>query len=185
MTFDAREFLASLTELADLDWGGAQLWIEHCDAFVEGQAPQKGYLTLDQEIEVLEQLKAARSDAGWGLVINWARSAIEGRSAQTPLEHIKAAKASGWLRHVGFSSTSDVPTAFGVAWVDAHLPFAGTEHAPEGTLLDAELLGECIAAAGDDVTLGLKLGLRPVDQAPEVLLGLIDEHAQMVSDKVN
>lgn len=178
------EFLASLTELADLDWGGALLWIEHCDAWVEGQAPQKGYLTLGEELEILDELKAVRPDAGWGLVINWARSAIEGRSARTPLEHIKVARASGWLRHVGFSSCSDVATAFGVPWVDAHLPFAGTAHAPEGTQLDAELLGECLAACGEDVTLGLKLGLRPVDQAPQVLLELLDEHAKMVSDKV-
>ena len=42
----------------------------------------------------------------WGVVINWARSAIEGRNAQLPLDHVKAAAAAGWLRHVGFSSCS-------------------------------------------------------------------------------
>lgn len=179
------EFLASLSELAELDWGGAQLWIEHCDAFVEGQTPQKGYLTLADELEILDSLQETHPNAGWGLVLNWARSAIEGHSAATPLAHIKQAAASGWLRHLGFSSCSPVATEFGVEWVDAHLPFAGTSFAVEGTLLGEKELAECLAACGSEVTLGLKLGLRPVDQAPEVHLALLDEHAAMVADKVN
>ena len=51
---DADAFAQSLLEMAGWDWGGAALWIEHCDAWVEGQEPNKGYLTLDQELAVLD-----------------------------------------------------------------------------------------------------------------------------------
>ncbi|GAA2180788.1 DUF4862 family protein [Brooklawnia cerclae] len=176
---DADAFAASLLELAGLDWGGAKLWVEHCDAFVEGQEPNKGYLTLDDEIAVLEKVSAQAPDAGWGLVINWARSAIEGRSAQTAQQHIETAKASGWLRHVGFSSCSGEATDFGGPWADQHLPLAGTSVAPAGTLLDAARVASAVAAAGE-VTFGLKLAMRPKDMPGEQKLAALDENAAIV-----
>lgn len=176
---DAAMFALSLIELASWDWGGAQLWVEHCDAQVAGQEPNKGYLRLDQELAVLDQVSAAAPAAGWGLVINWARSAIEGRSAATALAQIKAGAASGWLRHLGFSSCSGEQTAFGVPWVDAHLPLAGTSCAPAGTLLGAAEIADALASAGQ-VSYGLKIGLRPDElTAAEKLAGL-DENAALI-----
>ncbi|WP_341728652.1 DUF4862 family protein [Brooklawnia sp.] len=176
---DASTFAESLIELAGLDWGGVQLWVEHCDAHVEGQAPQKGYLSLDDEIAVLEQVSAAAPQIGWGLVINWARSAIEGRSADTPLEQIKTAAVSGWLRHVGFSSCTDVPSAWGDAWADQHVPLAGTAVAPDSSLLGAAEVAAAIQAAGD-VSFGLKIALRPADLPADAKLAGLDENAALI-----
>lgn len=172
-------FAKSLRELAGWDWGGAEIWIEHCDAHVEGQKPNKGYLTLDQELAVLDEVSADAPDAGWGMVINWARSAIEGRSAQTALDHIVTSAASGWLRHVGFSSCSGEETVFGEPWIDMHLPLAGTSGAPNGTLLGAAEVAQVIEAAGE-VTWGLKIGLRPVDQSVSEKLAAVDENVALI-----
>lgn len=172
-------FAESLLELATWDWGGVDLWVEHCDAHVDGQEPNKGYLTLDDEIAVLNRVAAAVPDIGWGLVINWARSAIEGRSADTALAHIEQAAASGWLRHVGFSSASGEDTDFGGPWADQHLPLAGTSVAPNGTLLGAGEVAAAIAAAGD-VSYGLKIALRPKDQSADEKLAALDENAALV-----
>lgn len=172
-------FAESLREMAGWDWGGAQLWIEHCDAWVPGQQPNKGYLTLDSEIAVLDKVSAEAPEASWGLVINWARSAIEGRSADTALAHIRQAAASGWLRHVGLSSCSGEETAFGEPWADQHLPLAGTSVAPNGSLLGPEELAAAIEAAGQ-VSFGLKISLRPKDQTAATKLAAIDENAGLV-----
>ena len=172
-------FTESLLEAAGWDWGGVQLWVEHCDAWLPGQEPNKGYLTLDQELAILDEVSAKAPDAGWGLVINWARSAIEGRSAATAQAHIEQAAASGWLRHVGCSSCSGEQTVFGAPWADQHLPLAGTSVAPEGTLLGAAEVAAALAAAGE-VSFGLKVGLRPTDQPASVKLAAIDENAKVV-----
>lgn len=176
---DRDSFAASLRELAGLDWGGAQLWIEHCDAAVDDHAPVKGYLSLDDEIAVLDELAAELPDAGWGLVINWARSAIEGRDAATPLAHIKQAAESGWLRHIGFSSCSGEVTDFGPEWDDQHLPLAGTAAAPPGSLLGAREVADAIAAGGD-VSLGLKVSFRPKDQSAVAKLADLDEQVAVI-----
>lgn len=176
---DPAAFAKSLVELTRWDWGGVQLWVEHCDAHVEGQKPNKGYLTLDQELAVLDQVAAEAPGAGWGMVINWARSAIEGRSAQTPLDHVLVAAKSGWLRHIGFSSCSGEETVFGEPWIDMHLPLAGTSGAPNGTLLGAAEVAAALEAAGV-VTYGLKIGLRPVDQSVAEKLAAIDENAALI-----
>lgn len=176
---DPEIFARSLLEMASWDWAGAQLWVEHCDAHVEGQEPNKGYLSLEQELAVLDEVSAAVPDAGWGMVINWARSAIEGRSAATALAHIEQAAASGWLRHLGFSSCSGEQTVFGVPWIDMHLPLAGTSVAPPGTLLGADEVRAALAAAGD-VSYGLKVGLRPAELGVADRLAALDENAALI-----
>ncbi|NLA29579.1 MAG: DUF4862 family protein [Propionibacterium sp.] len=176
---DPVKVVESLLELATYDWGGVPLWIEHCDAHVEGQAPQKGYLTIAQEIAVLEEVSAKAPQVSWGLVVNWARSAIEGRSAETALEHIKIAAASGWLRHLGFSSCTDVPSPWGEAFADQHVPLAGTSVSAEGSLLGAAEVAAAIAAAGD-VSFGLKIALRPADMPIDRKLAGLDENAALV-----
>ncbi len=172
-------FADSLLELAGWDWGGVQLWVEHCDAHVEGQEPNKGYLSLADELAILDRVSAEAPQVSWGMVINWARSAIEGRSADTALDHIKAAAAAGWLRHVGFSSCSGEATPFGGPWADQHLPLAGTSVAPAGSLLGAAEVAQAMAAAGD-VTYGLKIALRPKDQSADEKLAGLDENATLV-----
>ena len=75
---DQAAFTESLAELAGLDWDGAEVLVEHCDAFVDGQPPAKGFLRLDQEIAAL----AGVAGSAIGLSLNWGRSAIELRTAR-------------------------------------------------------------------------------------------------------
>lgn len=112
----------SLQHLGGLDWGGAAVMVEHCDAFVAGQAPQKGFLTLTQEIAVLRGLAGSPV----GLSLNWGRSLIELRDPQRVAEHASEASASGLLRGFTLSGSADADNSVGKAWADSHLAFADT-----------------------------------------------------------
>ena len=95
------------------DWPGTKLVIEHCDAYVEGQAPSKGCLTIKDEIAASLAAKAATGRAV-GICINWGRSAIETRSAEGVVKHIKAAKEAGLLSGLMFSGASGKEIDYGV-----------------------------------------------------------------------
>lgn len=108
----------SLTELLSWDLAGAEIVLEHCDAFVAGQPAEKGFLTIEQEISAIENALAAdggASQSRLGVGINWGRSAIEGRSAATPAEHIRAAAEAGLLRSIIFSGAAGTETPWGPA----------------------------------------------------------------------
>ena len=81
---------ASLEALTQLDWSGAKLVIEHCDKYVEGQKPEKGFLSIEDEI-------ALCGSAGIGLTVNWGRSVVEGRTPETAVAHVEAAAKAGVL----------------------------------------------------------------------------------------
>jgi len=119
---DPNALSRSLQHLGRLDWGGAAVMVEHCDAFVEGQAPQKGFLTLTQEIAVLRGLAGSPI----GLSLNWGRSLIELRDPERVVEHTREASASGLLRGFTLSGTAGTDNAVGLAWADSHLAFADT-----------------------------------------------------------
>ncbi|WP_404437172.1 DUF4862 family protein [Microbacterium aerolatum] len=126
-------FARSLDELASWEWHGADLAIEHCDAFVAEHPPAKGFLTLEQEI-------AAAADRGLGIVINWGRSVIETRTADGAADHIAAAAARGALTGVIFSGCAAVAGAYGDAWEDRHLPIRGWGAGPLSDAAEASLL---------------------------------------------
>lgn len=119
-------FSRSIREIADWDWS-CDLVLEHCDAMT-GLAPRKGFLPLEQVLEVVK-------DTDISVCINWARSAIEGRNTALPLEHVQTALNAGKLGALMFSGT----TATGEYgdWQDLHAPFSSfcadslltTEHA--------------------------------------------------------
>ncbi len=152
----------SLTEIASWEWGGVQLVIEHCDAWREGQAPEKGFLDLDTEMDAI-----ARSGAPVGVSLNWGRSVIEGRSPDTAVEHARIARERGLLRGFIASGAADVDTVFGPAWIDAHLPFAltptTTPHGLAGSLMTEERVTEVLRAAGQLDWRGVKVSARPGD----------------------
>jgi len=50
----------SLIEMLSWDWQGTKLVIEHCDAYVEGQAPSKGFLTIEDELPRVLRLNPRR-----------------------------------------------------------------------------------------------------------------------------
>jgi hypothetical protein len=146
-------FRRSLDEVAGWDWNGAELVIEHCDAFIDGQPPAKGYLTLEGEI-------AAARDAGVGIGLNWGRSAIELRDPDRVVEHVAIARDSGLLRGIIVSGAADQAGPLGGAWVDAHHPFAASEveWGDPASVLTPERMRAALAAAGPLDFVGFKLG---------------------------
>ena len=140
---------ASLAELAGLDWQGAALVIEHCDAFTTAHPPEKGFLTLAEEMAV----------PGIGMTVNWGRSVLETRDAATGAAHVATLAAAGRLAGVMFSGCGATPGPFG-AWQDTHMPH--DEVAP-GSLLTRARIAETLAAAAGASFMGVKLGARPAD----------------------
>ncbi|WP_297207140.1 DUF4862 family protein [uncultured Pluralibacter sp.] len=106
-------FSRSLKEIAAWDWP-CELLLEHCDA-MDGPAPRKGFLPLENVLEVTR-------DYNISVCVNWARSAIEGRSVTLPLTHTRLTQEAGKLGALMFSGT----TAGGEygEWQDLHAPFA-------------------------------------------------------------
>jgi hypothetical protein len=113
-------FAASLTELRGLDWGGAELLVEHCDAAVPSHAPDKGFLRIEDECAALRLSSGA---APARVLINWGRSAIETRSEDGPREHLRRARQAGLLAGLFFSGATPDHPDYG-AWKDSHAPFS-------------------------------------------------------------
>jgi len=141
-----------------VDWGGAQPVIEHCDAALPGQAHEKGFLSLSDEIAAI-----ARSGTPVGLWLNWGRSAVELRDPDAVTAQIAAAAATGRLVGLSFSGAAAVDTAYGAAWADLHLPIAETDPAAR-SLLDVPHVADALEAAGDVHRLGVKVSRRPADR---------------------
>jgi len=157
---------SSLTTMLSWNWDGAQLVIEHCDAYVEGQAAQKGFLSLEDEITALKNVnKQSTKNKKVGITINWGRSAIETQSAAGVIDHINQVKAANLLTGLMFSGASDVETPYGV-WKDTHMPpaqaFDITSFA-QGSLLTADEIKKSLIASDHKTLsyLGLKIGVRP------------------------
>ena len=118
----------SLVEIKKMKWGQIALNLEHCDAFLPSHLPDKGFLSLADEIEALSSV------GGIGLVLNWGRSAIEARSADGPLKHLREALSHQLLRGFVFSGcAADSESPYGT-WKD--------RHAPPRPLCPESLLGE-------------------------------------------
>lgn len=161
----------SLAEILSWDWGGTRLHLEHSDAAVAGQQPQKGFLSLTDELRVLDQL------GDIGLVINWGRSAIESRSVDGPVQHLEQAREAGLLSGLMFSGAAESDSAFGSGWLDAHLPTSSVE--PSSLLTPAEIT-RSLQAAGDQVLLGVKIGVRPLEGDVAQKISVIDRVLQDV-----
>lgn len=162
-------FEDSLAQLQQGDWDGAQVVIEHCDAWVEGQRPEKGFLSLADELRALE-------DSPFGLSLNWGRSAIELRDADRVIEHIAFARESGRLSGLMFSGAADRSGFLADAWVDAHHPMRRDDRHPWGdptSLLTEQRLAAAVAAAGSDVWIGVKMGWAHAD-------GTVAQRVQMI-----
>ena len=125
--------LASLSEMLEWDWAGAALVIEHCDRYIPGQPPEKGFLSLSEEIEVAQR-------AGIGVHINWGRCCLETRDADAAAEAIERARSRGVLKGVVFSGASPSASRYGSAWADAHLPATWDEPC---SLMGARVIRDC------------------------------------------
>lgn len=141
-------FVESLIELTSWDWDGAQLCVEHCDAWRPGHAPFKGFMDIELEIEAILRANA-RSGANAGVAINWGRSVLESRDPNTALEHIAQASNAGVLAGLIFSGCSGEDTPWGV-WDDTHMPHApseGLDHAAPGSLMTEQAIGDALHVA--------------------------------------
>lgn len=161
---------ASLREIQSWDWDGAELVIEHCDAFHKGLEPEKGFLTLAEEISAIADVNAELG-TDLGISINWGRSALETRSVEGPLEHLRQARAAGLLRGFMFSGISDKETPYGV-WRDSHMPpaeiFKGGNFERASLLTRAQMELSLELANWQQLDfLGVKIGLRPTDASVE------------------
>ncbi|RFA16339.1 hypothetical protein B7R21_02905 [Subtercola boreus] len=163
-------FTASLAELQALDWRGAALMVEHCDAFLPeaAWAAQKGFLTLKEEIAAVQDAEA--SGTRLGHTLNWARSVIETHDPLEASRHAVLLREAGARTALMFSGVSPEATGYGVAWLDAHLPCApelSCPGIPENTgaeptsLLTTEAMGALLATAGPLMYAGVKVGAAP------------------------
>lgn len=118
----------SLAEIKKISWGSIALNFEHCDAFVPSHPPEKGFLSLEEEIEAFEAV------GGIGLVLNWGRSAIETHSVDGPLQHLRQMLVHRLLRGFVFSGCTADPESLYGAWKD--------RHTPPRSLCSESLLGE-------------------------------------------
>ncbi|TDT80111.1 uncharacterized protein DUF4862 [Arthrobacter sp. AG258] len=157
---------ASLTELAGQDTGGARLVLEHCDALMPGQAPAKGFLSLEAEAEAVQWAREATGHS-FGMVVNWGRSVIEQRRPEAGREHITYLRDRGILGGVVLSGCSSIDTKYGPAWADVHVPPAAPSGDPSlsvhpdgllepGSLLTAGRIQECLRAAGSPRETGFR-----------------------------
>ncbi len=156
-----RAFAESLSEMLRWDWLGAKLLVEHCDALVPDHAPDKGFLSLDDELAAVAAAGAGRVK----MLVNWGRSAVEARGARGPVEHIRSAR--GRLGGLIFSGCTEDHPLYG-RWRDGHAPFApafGAEEGEPASLLTARAVGDCLAAAEGEALdfLGFKIKPLPAE----------------------
>jgi hypothetical protein len=150
-------FVRSLAEIASWDWAGATPVVEHCDTPRPGHAPAKGYLPLGEELRALDEV----GHPSPAVAVNWGRSALEERSADGPVRHLRAAAAAGRLAGLIFSGCAGEPGPYGAAWADAHLPVATDGDDSHHSLLTASRARTALAAAPGVWLLAAKFAHRP------------------------
>ncbi|MEP6559855.1 MAG: DUF4862 family protein [Nakamurella sp.] len=153
----AEALTASLHEILSWNWHDAAITIEHCDAPAAGREPEKGFLPLAAEIEIVRELREAGHQTG--LIVNWGRSVIQGHHTQTAVDHINAAQQAGVLSGVMFSGCSPQETELGYPWIDAHLPAREIQDAPQSSLLDQHQIRRSLNAAGTPPIIGFKVAV--------------------------
>lgn len=174
---DSSRLAESLEEISSWNWGDIAIAIEHCDAFKAGQSPEKGFLTLEEEIDAIEN-----SSTNVGIFINWGRSAIELRGSEEVESHIRRAKEANLLRGLIFSGASNKQGRFGKAWLDAHHPFKKNARHTFGdpdSLLTDEVAASACRVAGEIPWIGMKMGWAPG------VSGSVDERYQMISEALD
>lgn len=171
--------LDSLSIMAGWDWQGARLVIEHCDAYLPAQQPSKGFLALNDELEVLTMLNAnLPQQQHVGMVINWGRSVFETRCTDGAIAHIQAAQAASVLSGLMFSGVSDKDSDYG-AWRDSHQPPQQSEvvqYGEPGSWMTERAMHQCLATCDDAASLlvlGAKIGIRPLSAGIEQRIGYI------------
>ncbi|OGV48562.1 MAG: hypothetical protein A3F46_04130 [Legionellales bacterium RIFCSPHIGHO2_12_FULL_42_9] len=144
----------SLHDLKNIDFDGAALNIEHCDSYRSEHAPEKGFLSLEDEIEIIH------ATGGYGIILNWGRSAIEHRSTMGPLSHINMAKQANLLKGFFFSGCTSSPQSDYGAWKDTHMPpknFTNSPYLSADSLLGQDEIKNVFSLLEKEHYLGVKV----------------------------
>lgn len=165
----------SIASIASWDWRGSRLAIEHCDAAVPGRPFEKGFLSLADELAALEGIADA------GLWLNWGRSAVELRDAEAVTAQVASAATSGRLLGLTLSGAASTDGPYGLAWADAHLPFAEADPR-SGSLLTRSAARSALRAAGDVSWRGLKVSRRPDDESVTEVLATVEANLAVLRD---
>lgn len=161
-------FADSLTTLRGRDWQGASLLVEHCDAAVPGHAPDKGFMRIEDDVMAI---KLSSGATPIGLAINWGRSAVETRSAEGPLEHLRRAAQAEVLGALFFSGVTRAHPEYG-EWRDWHAPFSTS--CPESLMTPAAAKAALAEAPGCPIV-GLKLQTKPATMTVPERLAVIQD----------
>ncbi len=171
---DAAALRASLEDVMAWDWAGAQLVVEHCDRWSDRHTPEKGFLPLEAEIEVVRSL-------GLRMAINWGRACLDERAATAASSAVVSAHRAGVLAGLMFSGISPHTTMYGGPWADAHLP--ATEDDPD-SLMTCAAITACTSAASQPLDgiapltyIGAKISA-PKDASPTRRLQLLETIAR-------
>jgi len=170
----------SLHDLKQIDFAGAALNLEHCDAYHMGHSPEKGFLSLEDEIEVLQDV------GGYGIVLNWGRSAIEHRSAEGPLLHISMAKEANLLKGFFFSGCTSSPENTYGAWKDTHMPpqqIVDSPYLDQDSLLGHSEIKNTFALLASEHYLGIKVLDTSLEKTLDKAVGLNLSTIQALSHK--
>ncbi|MBI3566527.1 MAG: DUF4862 family protein [Elusimicrobia bacterium] len=149
-------FADSLTALRGEDWSGAELLVEHCDAAVAAHPGDKRFLRIEDECVAV---KSSRGRTPARMLVNWGRSAVETRSAQGPLDHLRRCREAGLLAGLFFSGAAADDAEYG-AWKDSHAPFSVSR---PSSILTVAAAKDALKAAGDVSYLGLKIQPLPAE----------------------
>lgn len=154
-------FYKSLKEIRKINLH-VKINIEHCDAFMLGKNSEKGYLTIDDELDVIGEV------GGYGMILNWGRSAIETYSKVGPLSHIEQAMCEKMLEGFFFSGCSNEASSDYGQWKDTHMPpqnIIGSKYLRNDSLLGYEEIKNVMSLLrkyGKDIYYGIKV-LDPSD----------------------
>jgi len=159
-------FLHSLKEIRSWDWQGAVIAVEHCDCYRANQLGSKQFLSLEDEVWAIE-CSNENNNTRAGITINWGRSAVEGRSAQMPLQHLQLMrKHTNRVPLFGlmFSGVSPVDNPIYGQWLDNHTPFSESSNSKCSILNAAEAKAAIQESNWRDLLyIGIKIMPQPMD----------------------
>jgi hypothetical protein len=121
---------------------------------IPNQRADKDFLSLHDEIDVVQTV------GDIGIVLNWGRSAIELRSAESPLKHINLVMPHNLLKGFVFSGCTDNQNSPYGAWRDTHIPpknFINGQYLRNESLLGKKEINQVLTLiSNQDIYLGIK-----------------------------
>ncbi len=165
----------SLETIVKWDWDGAQIIVEHCDAWHQDGDFSKGFLSLHSELMAIGKLPV-------GIGLNWGRSVLEGRRVETIHRHLELADQK--LKSLFFSGTAISDPLYG-SWQDNHAAIrldSDEVWESTGSLLTEEAIEDCYSYVKvPDPFLGLKVQPFPTTLTREQRLSFLRQQLESVN----